>query len=330
MNALLKIFCVLALAGEGRPGWLSGSSAQYPKSRYILGIGEATTQEKAADKARAELAKFIGVEVKGETKSSTQETGTNSGSSYSSHVSDEVRTSVAKVLDGVEIAEYYRDDSGTHYALAVLDRSHSLDILRDKLSEFDRDYKDLSQELEKADGKFSRIRAALKLVSVVVSRKKINGDYRVLNPEGKGIAAPEEMNETLSKARKAIAAVVIQVQATGETPEAVSSRIAKNLSALGVKAVAGATKGTPDLIVEAEASAQPLPPENLTWFWAEGKIEVKLSYGNSGEIFSRFEEAGQEASRDPNTSADAVVLALADRVARRVFHEINSGKLLDD
>ena len=138
------------------------------------------------------------------------------------------------------------------------------------------------------------------------------------------------MNETLSKARKAIAGVTIQVQATGETPDAVSSRIAKGLTALGVKAVAGATKATPDLIVEAEAAAQPLPPENLTWFWAEGKIEVKLSYGNSGEIFSRFEEAGQEASRDPNTSADAVVLALADRAARRVFREISSGKLLDD
>lgn len=333
--SLHSLAAVLFLAGtsafaEERPPWLSGSSAQYPKAQYIIGIGEASNQEKAADKARTEVAKAIGVEVTGKSKISTEESATKSGHAYSAHVSDEVRTSVAKVLDGVEVVQYYRDESGTHYALAVLDRNHSLDILRDKLSEFDRDFKDLSEELERAEGKFARVRVSLKLASLVISRKKMNGDYRVLNPTGKGIAAPEGMNEVLIKARKAIAALTVQVKAKGEIPESVSMRIAQNLTALGLKAVAGQLRGTPDLLVEAESSGQPLPPENLTWFWAEGKVAVKLSYGNTGELFTRFSENGQEASRDPGAAVDATLLALADRASKRVFYEVSSGKLLDD
>jgi hypothetical protein len=96
MIELLLAAGLLAPAGAAeRPGWLSGESPAYPKASFILGLGEAATQERAADKARAEIAKAFGVQLTARTEVSAKETADKSGSSWSESVEDEVRTSTA-------------------------------------------------------------------------------------------------------------------------------------------------------------------------------------------------------------------------------------------
>jgi hypothetical protein len=102
------------------------------------------------------------------------------------------------------------------------------------------------------------------------------------------------------------------------------------LSGRGLKVVEKSGAASPDLVVEAEAEAEPLPPENLTWYWARASIMTRISYGSTGEVFSRFEEAGQDAAGDPGTAVDLTLRALIARTAAHVFSAVTSAGLVDD
>jgi hypothetical protein len=317
-----------ALAADPRPDWLSGQSAQYPREAFVLGVGQGDTREKAADAARAEIAKSFSLSLTATTSVSASEVDSNGRSDVEQSVSEDVRTSTRKVLDGVELSAYWDGPDDEHYALATLDRRHALSILHDKLAELDKSFADLRERLGKTEGKFARLRIAVLLAHLAKSRRSLNADVRVLSPDGKGVPAPSGLEDVLAEARKAVDSVKIRIAVSGEDSEKTASRLQDALSVYGLKANEG--PGSADVVLEAACSAEKVPPDNLTWYWARGAMSVKLSYGTSGEVFERFEEDGEEASGDPDASVRVVLGALADKTADHVFKTLVSGRVLDD
>lgn len=314
---------------EASPGWVFGNSPDYPKGAFLSGVGEGSTQEKAADKARAEIAKIFSLEIRAETQASASEVSAGGKSTFSQEVSDDVRTYTAKIVDGVEIVRTWRSEAGTHYALAVLDRGHSLKVIGDKIAAGDKEFLELAERLGKTEGKFSRIRIALRLVSLGKSRRRINADYRFLNPEGKGIDAPATAPETLAVARSAVSSVTVQVDVQGVNAVRVRTRFIDALTAYGLRATEKGGRA-PDVLVEAVGDGRRLRADNLTWYNAEGSLSVKMSYGATGEAITSFEESGIGASGDPSTAVGKTLSTLSVKASSRVFKIIVSGNLLDD
>lgn len=312
-----------AVLADEKPDWLSGRSSAYPNSSFITGVGEGPSQEKAADKARAEVAKFLGIELTAQTAVSARET---SSSGFSQEVSDEVRTSTAKLLEGVEVAQYWRSPEGRQYALAVLRRAHSASILKDKLEEYDANLKEWSAALPETEGRFTRLKLSLKILQASRDRRRLNADYRIVNPEGKGLPPPASYEAALAQARKAVSALTVQVAASGAQAERIRSRLLDGLTARGLRAVERGARAA-DVVVEADGEAEALPPENLLFYWAKGAVRVRITYGPTGEIFSRFEESGQDTARDPGSAMDSVLAGLSDKAASRAFKAIISAEL---
>ena len=331
MNILLlaALLALPASAQGDRPDWMSGASAAYPRSAYLTGVGQGPTQEKAADRARAELSKEFGVSLSAVSRTASAETASGGASSSWQEVSDEVKASTQKVLDGVEVVSYWQGPESWH-AFAVLDRAHSLKVFADRLADVDRSWDEAAGEIARVEGKFARLRLALSLLRLAKDRRRINADYRILNPDGKGIPAPASYQDGLARARKAVSAVTVAVEVTGHNGRRLTSRLMDALSGHGLKAVEKGGSPAPDIVVEAEAEGTPLPPENLTWYWARGCIMTKVSYGSTGEVFSRFEESGQDAAGDPGTAVDLTLRALAARTAAHVFASVTSAELVDD
>jgi hypothetical protein len=329
LTVLIATLSGTAARAEATPGWVSGNSTDYPQAAYLTGVGEGPTQERAADKARGEIAKIFGLEIRAETQSSAREVSDGKKSTFSQDVSDDVRTFTAKVIDGIEIARDWRDESGTHYALAVLDRAHSLKVVGDKIGANDKEFTELYERLGKTEGKFSRIRTALRLVALGKSRRRFNSDYRFLNPEGKGIEAPAASAEALASARKAVSAVTVQVDVQGTNAARVQTRFIDALSVYGLRATEKGGRA-PDILVEAVGEGRNLRAENLTWFNAEGSLSVKMSYGSTGEVITSFEESGTGSSGDPRTAVGKTLATLSTKATARVFKILVSGDLLDD
>ncbi|MBI5208992.1 MAG: LPP20 family lipoprotein [Elusimicrobia bacterium] len=320
--------------GPGRPDWLSGASAEFPREAYITGVGIGPDEEKAAERARGEVAKYFGVEVVAQGKSYMRETVSGKASSFEQDDTQLVKTLAQQTFEGLEVPKFWKDADGTTYALAAMEKARTLKNIDGKLEELDRDFAAVSAEMEKTEGKFSRLKLALELVRVAKARKDIKSEfgkpYRLLNPSGKPMPAGPDMSAALSAARKALKAIDIQVEASGENAGSVGERVIDDLTGKGLKAGQARESKTPDILVEVFAEAKPLPPENLTWYWAKGNVAVRMSYGSTGEVFSKYSDSAEDATRDPGSSVDRTLLALARKASTHIYQVIMKKDLSDD
>jgi len=334
MSPIHAVFSLLILAASAlraatpQPDWLTGESAAYPRSAYLVGVGEAPSQDKAGDKARAEISKIFGVKLTAQTQVSASATMEGGRSSESQYVSDDVRSVTGKFLEGVEVVDSWKDGEGSFHSLAVLNRAHALKVLADKLAEVDRVFKESASDLAKAEGKFAALRAALKMQRAAKLRRQLNNDYRLLAADGKGLPAADSAHDDLGRARKAVAAVTVSVTAAGVEAESVASRMVDSLSVYGLKTVE--QSGKPDVLIELSGEGRRLPIENLTWFTARGRLSVKMSYGSTGEVFKRFEESGEVSASSSRTCVRVALTRLASRAADTAYLVLTSPSTLDD
>src|SRR5690349_104932 len=130
MKLLITTFVLLTagvLAGcataASTPDWVSGPAAKYPAGQYLIGRGEAASGEDARDRARADLAKTFQVDVAVESEDVQAFRAAAGGGQYEGSSTRRVATRTEQLVEGVEIAETWRDPkSGTYHALAALPR----------------------------------------------------------------------------------------------------------------------------------------------------------------------------------------------------------------
>ena len=100
------------------PEWISKPTS-FCRSGEICAVGEGSTLLSSFSNARNEIAKQFNVGVKGNFNSLIEQSGNSVEESASSYIDE----TTDDVLSGVYIKENYIDDSGRHYAYAVLDKS---------------------------------------------------------------------------------------------------------------------------------------------------------------------------------------------------------------
>ncbi len=182
----LKVLIILVLifsctTSEKKPDWISGSSSNYPSSRYLLGVGRAQEtsnpaydQTLADERARAELARQIKSRIKSELSARAEEELNRLGADelrrFSQHISSAIFSSADVELLGVEIKErYYDAKEGVYYTLAVLDRERTCELLSEKISSNLAEIKGLL-ELEQNQEKENPL---LALSYLIKARKKL-------------------------------------------------------------------------------------------------------------------------------------------------------------
>jgi len=132
----------------GRPDWApSGISARYPASDYIVGVGScrrAQGRDNAAismaeDRARAEVAKQIRVNIRAEFLGSARlVTEASSGKTVIAQdltdVTDRITSSASLELAGVQIADrWYDKKAKSYWTIAVLNRATAAEGILDRL-----------------------------------------------------------------------------------------------------------------------------------------------------------------------------------------------------
>lgn len=120
---------------SSRPDWVDGGwGSRYPEALYIVGLGvasgsgeESEDRQKADQRARAEIAKQIRVEIAQQIVDIEREERRGDGTIEASGSTEVVsHSSVDLTLEGVQIRSRWVDpEKGTAYSLAVLDREEA-------------------------------------------------------------------------------------------------------------------------------------------------------------------------------------------------------------
>ncbi len=274
------VFLLLLLAGcaaksPAVPDWVSGDSAQYNKSHYLIGRGQAATQEDAKDRARADLSKIFQVSVAAESEDVQKfETGQAGQGKYAGESSRRITTRTSQIIRGIQIAELWQDPlTKTHHALAILPRLQTAASLRQQIGQLDETTGNYIDQSRKNADLFLKISAANLAVESQLEREALQKSLQVVDPTGRG-AEPQwtvarlssDLDELLKRVRIASRITVYSYPALAEI-------VAGALAKAGFMIETGQS---PDFILEAHLGLTDLGFQE-GWYWQRGVLEVTLS-----------------------------------------------------
>jgi hypothetical protein len=274
----VAVWCGGCAHQQAEPDWIAGESSAYPASRYLLGRGEGTRQQQAADRARAELAKIFRVAITDETIDSqtvtTTHTGTRRTREQQSEATRTVTTSTDELLEGIEITRVWRDPhTQRHFALAVLPRAQAAQNLRRRMQQFDlQTEQDLKQARADTD-RLQQIGAMNRAVRTQRRRQSLQQYLTIVEPSANIMAPVWDQAKLHSEFTQALRSIHIDALASNDPTGKLQGMLAGAIAAAGFTLATGQQS---DYIARAALQLDALV-EREGWYWLRGTLEVQLT-----------------------------------------------------
>ena len=170
------------------PDWIAGDSAQYNSAQYLIGRGQAPTQEEAKDRARADVAKVFQVAVVVSSEDMQRSKSDSTGEEkYEQQASRSISTRTDQIIRGIQIAELWQDPATkSYYALAVLPRLQTAASLRQQISQLDEATANHIEQSRKSSDLFQKIAAASLAVETEREHESLQKSLQIVDPTGRG------------------------------------------------------------------------------------------------------------------------------------------------
>ncbi|MDH4284257.1 MAG: LPP20 family lipoprotein [Gallionellaceae bacterium] len=273
-------FAFLLLAGcaakpPAVPDWISGESAQYNKSQYLIGRGQAAIQEDAKDRARADLSKIFQVSVAAESEDVQKfKTGQTGQGEYAGESSRRITTRTSQIIRGIQIVELWQDPlTKTHHALAILPRLQTAASLRQQIGQLDEAASNHIEQSRKNTDLFLKISAANLAIESLQERESLQKSLQVVDPTGRGAEAQWSSAKLGSDLDELLKRVSIAPRITVDSNPALAEIVAGALAKAGFMIEAGPS---PEFTLEARLGLTDLGFQE-GWYWQRGVLEVTLS-----------------------------------------------------
>lgn len=271
---LCLLFAGCAAKPPVTPDWVSGDSAQYKNSQYLIGRGQAATQEDARDRARADLSKIFQVAVAAESEDTQKfKAGPAGQGEYAGEFSRRITTHTSQIIRGIQIAELWQDPlTKTHHALAILPRLQTAASLRQQIGQLDEATGNHIEQSRKNTDLFLKISAAHLAVESQQERESLQKSLQVVDPTGRGTESQWTTARLNSDLDELLRRVRIASQITADSNPALAEIVAGALAKAGFMIETGQS---PDFILEAQLRLTDLGFQE-GWYWQRGVLEVTL------------------------------------------------------
>ncbi len=239
--SLLALVCAFMTPGCGwfgkstPPAWIDGASKNFPADQYLVGVGRADDAATAAEHAYAAVAKIFKAEVSAQSRDWESfllvENRAGAKSERRLTVDQVTKVSTDKVIENVRVLDSWVDrKSGTHYALAGMNRAQAAAAVQERLAELDRKVETEVQEARRTANKLSRVRNLRRAIKTLVLRDATNADLRVIRASGQGNAAAYRVPELTTELEQFLTGnFVVSVDVTGEQQEPVRRAVMEGL-----------------------------------------------------------------------------------------------------
>lgn len=280
----LVLSCMSGCASQPAvaPDWIAGDSAQYKSAQYLIGRGQAATQEEAKERARADLAKIFQLAVVADSEDVQKfKTGPGGQGQYEGQASRRITTHTSQIIRGIQIAELWQDPATKNYhSLAVLPRLQTAASLRQQISQLDDATSNHIERSRKNSDLFLKIAAASQAVDSQQERESLQKSLQIVDATGRATESQWNSAKLKSDLDELLKRVRISPQvATDSTPgfaEVVSGALAK----AGFMIETGQN---PDFALQARMEMADLGFQE-GWYWQRGVLEITLLETGSGRV----------------------------------------------
>jgi hypothetical protein len=265
------------------PDWVAGDSAQYNSAQYLIGRGQAPTQEEAKDRARADVAKVFQVAVVASSEDMQRSKSDSSGAApqYEEQASRSISTRTDQIIRGIQIAELWQDPATkSYYALAVLPRLQTAASLRQQISQLDEATANHIEQSRKSSDLFQKIAAASLAVETEREHESLQKSLQIVDPTGRGTESKWNSAKLQSDLDELLKRVRIASQVSPDSTSGLEEVVAGALANAGFMIETGQN---PDFMLQARMVLDDLGVQK-GWDWQRGVLEVSLSEKATGRV----------------------------------------------
>ena len=203
----ILMFCGLYLSGCGHffpssvpPDWVDGPSKKFPKSKYLVGVGEGDSRITAEQRAYAAVARIFEAHVETLARDSEtysiQEQGGTSQTARQLTLDHRTEVSTKKVLENVIIlARWEHAHPYQYFVLAGMDRQQSEKALIEEISKLDEAINHDVIGAQKGHETLTKIRRLKRAIKNTRIREELNTDLRIVRVSGAGIPGNYQIEE---------------------------------------------------------------------------------------------------------------------------------------
>ena len=265
-----------------QPDWIIGDSAQYKSAQYLIGRGQAATQDEAKDRARADLAKIFQVAVTADSEDVQKFKSDPAGpGQYENQVSRHITTRTEQIIRGIQIAELWQDPvTKNHYALAVLPRLQTAASLRQQISQLDEATGNHIEHSRKNSDLFLKIAAANQALEAQQERDTLQKSLQVVDITGSGLESQWNSAKLNGDLDELLKRVRIASQVAADSTPGLAVVVSGALAKAGFMIETGQN---PDFVLQAKMELADLGFKE-GWYWQRGVLEVALSETATGRV----------------------------------------------
>ncbi|MFA5370894.1 MAG: LPP20 family lipoprotein [Sideroxydans sp.] len=273
--ALIPVFLSGCASQPTVPDWVTADSAQYPSGQYLIGRGQATTQEEAKDRARADIAKVFQVAVVVSNEDIQRSKSASSGEAqYEEQSSRHISTRTDTIINGIQITELWHDPANASYhVLAVLPRLQTAASLRQQIGELDQATRKHIERSRTEDDQFMQIAAASHALEAQQEREVLQHNLQVVDSTGRGLPAQWSSAQLRSDLGKLLQRISIAPRVAADAPDGLREMVAGALAQAGFILDTGEH---PAFVVQASLKLDDLGLQE-GWYWQRGNLEITLS-----------------------------------------------------
>jgi len=264
------------------PDWITGDSARFNSAQYLIGRGQASTQEEAKDRARADVAKIFQVAVIASSEDlQRSKSGSTGTPQYEQQASRSISTRTDQIIRGIQIAELWQDPATkSYYALAVLPRLQAAASLRQQISQLDEATAGYIEQSRQHSDLFLKIAAASQAVKSEQEHESLQKSLQIVDPTGRGTASKWNSAKLQSDLDELLKRVRIAPQVTADSTPGLEEVLAGALANAGFMIETGQH---PDFVLQARMELTDLGLEK-GWYWQRGVLEISLSETATGRV----------------------------------------------
>ncbi len=283
------------------PDWIAGDSAEYNSAQYLIGRGQAPTQEQAKDRARSDVAKVFQVAVVASSEDVQRSKSDSTGAAqYEQQVSRSISTRTDQIIRGIQIVELWQDPTTkSYYALAVLPRLQTAASLRQQISQLDEATGDYIEQSRKNSDLFLKIAAASRAVETEREHESLQKSLQIVDPTGRGTESKWNSAKLQSDLDELLKRVSIAPQVAADSTPGLVEVVAGALANAGFLIETGKN---PDFVLKARMVLDDLGFQD-GWYWQRGVLEVDLSEAASGRVRGTKRWTVKSSAPDAETAA---------------------------
>ena len=278
LSSLLLTGCMqsASVVNADQPDWVNGGSSKYPNSQYVVATGSASSEERAKDRALANLTKVFELRIResSTTRQDVQVVNKDGSESVnkSQRIMQNVNIQTNKIIDGARVAEQWKSPDLTYYALAVLDRHQAGNNIRGEISSLD---KEADFELGSVEAKTSPLQKVAAYQRVLASQDKrdaLQKTLKVIDLSGQGAESKWNRADLRARLEASLSALNMRPEILQDSIGGLDKRLKGAMSKSGFSE----SSSTNGYVLSVGLELQE-PFEKQDWHWLRATLTLRLS-----------------------------------------------------